>query len=151
MGAFAKTLEGLSWLSEQGFRLHIAGRQFTQDDDETSIKHYQNILHQHKIKLDERAHPFTFFTEMDEQAEVPEITTKCWDILSVRADDMMCASSRMVVKYKGDETPSVIACTLLPYAKNFNLGDSLKKAHQSVYLNHTHCAKFCVLGGSSCS
>ncbi len=150
-GAFAKTLEGLRWLSEQGFRLHIAGRQFTQDDDETSIKHYQNILHQHEIKLDERAHPFTFFTEMDEQAEVPEITTKCWDILSVHPDDMMCASSRMVVKYKGDETPSVIACTLLPYAKNFNLGDSLKKAHQSVYLNHTHCAKFCVLGGSSCS
>ena len=41
------------------------------------------------------------FPEMDEKAEVPEITTACWDILGVNPDDMMCASSRMVVKRKG--------------------------------------------------
>jgi len=91
------------------------------------------------------------FPEMDENAPVPEITTACWDILDVNPDDMMCASSRMVVKRKGDDKPSVMACTLLAYDQQFNMGETLKEASQSVHLNHPHCAKFCVLGGGACS
>ena len=47
----------------------------------------------------------TLFPEMDSSADVAEITTECWDILSVRAEDQMCASSRMVVKHKGQPAP----------------------------------------------
>jgi hypothetical protein len=43
-----------------------------------------------------------------------------------------------------------VACTLLPYEAQFDLGDSLKGAMDPVKLNHPHCAKFCVLGGGSC-
>jgi hypothetical protein len=64
---------------------------------------------------------------------------------------MMCASSRMVVKRKGAERPDVVACTLLPYAADFSLGETLTGAAAKVLLNHPHCARFCVLGGASCS
>jgi len=45
----------------------------------------------------------------------------------------------------------VLACTLLPYTEEFELGHSLEEAEKDVALNHPHCAKFCVLGGASCS
>ena len=64
---------------------------------------------------------------------------------------MMCASSRMVVKAKGAERPHVVACTLLPYEEEFALGETLAGASGKVMLNHPHCARFCVLGGASCS
>lgn len=107
---------------------------------------------QHGFAID-AMHPgeTVLFPEMDEQAEVPEITTACWDILGKSPDDVMCASSRMVVKRKGAEAPAVIACTLLPYAPEFEMGGTLEEAEASVQLNHAHCAKFCVLGGASCS
>ncbi len=83
---------------------------------------------------------------------VPEITVKCWDIIGKKPQDMMCSSSRMVVKHKGDYKPSVMACTLLAYEKQFNMGRNLKQAASNpVYLNHPHCTKFCALGGGSCS
>jgi len=31
------------------------------------------------------------------------------------------------------------------------MGNSLEEAEGVVKLNHPHCAKFCVLGGASCS
>jgi len=91
------------------------------------------------------------FPEMDELAEVPEITTACWGILNKKPGDVMCASSRMVVKRKGAKNPTVLACTLLPYDAQFELGETLEQAEGAVKLNHPHCAKFCVLGGASCS
>ena len=88
---------------------------------------------------------------MDPAADVPEISEACWDILHVAPAAMMCASSRMVVKAKGAERPHVVACTLLPYDPQFALGPTLAKAPREVSLNHPHCARFCVLGGASCS
>lgn len=59
---------------------------------------------------------------MDEKVEVPEITISCWDILGKRPEDVVCASSRMVVRRKGANHPVVLACTLLPYSPEFELG-----------------------------
>jgi hypothetical protein len=56
----------------------------------------------------------------------------------------------MVVKRKGADAPVLLACTLLPYAPEFELGATLAEAEAPVALNHPHCAKFCVLGGASC-
>ena len=83
--------------------------------------------------------------------DVAEITTACWDLLGVHPSDMMCASSRMVVRRKGAAGPAVLACTLLPYDARFELGATLAEAARPVKLNHPHCARFCVLGGGSCS
>jgi len=91
------------------------------------------------------------FPEMDSRVAVPEITTACWGILKKSPDSVMCASARMVVKRKGAERPAVVACTLLPYDPQFELGNTLAESVGAVRLNHPHCAKFCVLGGAACS
>jgi hypothetical protein len=88
---------------------------------------------------------------MDEGADVPEISESCWSILHVDPRTMMCATGRMVVKAKGAERPHVVACTLLPYDRRFALGPTLADAGGKVMLNHPHCARFCVLGGATCS
>ena len=63
----------------------------------------------------------------------------------------MCAKSRMIVKRLASDKPSVVSCTLLPYDLRFDLGSNLKNADKEISLNHAYCAKFCVLGGGSCS
>lgn len=88
---------------------------------------------------------------MDVSAEVPEITTDCWDTLGKSPDDVMCAPSGMVVKRTGADRPAVLSSRLLPYDSAFETGTTLKEAERDVSLNHPHCAKFCVLGGASCS
>jgi len=91
------------------------------------------------------------FPEMDETADVPEISEACWGLLGVSPVSVMCASSRMVVKRKGASRPIVVACTLIPYDNRFALGETLASAQGAISLNHPHCARFCVLGGASCS
>lgn len=91
------------------------------------------------------------FPEMDETVDVPEITTDCWGILDVNPNAMMCASSRMIVRRKGETHASVLACTLLWDDDQFETGKTLTESLNPVALNHPHCAKFCVLGGASCS
>ena len=143
---------GLKWLSDNGFTIDIAGRTRWGEDEQELRKGFDGFFKEYCIKID--AHDkkqLMLFPEMDENAPVPEITTACWDILNVDPDDMMCASSRMVVKRKGDDKPSVQACTLLAYDQQFNMGQTLKEASDSVQLNHPHCAKFCILGGGACS
>ena len=98
---------------------------------------------------------------MDVRADVPEITESLLGHSAARApNDVMCASSRMVVKRKGAAAPVVLPCTLLPYDPAFEMGATLAEAaradggmfdHGAVKLCHPHCAKFCVLGGGSCS
>ncbi|MDS4009987.1 MAG: radical SAM protein, partial [Defluviicoccus sp.] len=91
------------------------------------------------------------FPEMEADADVPEITERCWAILGKTPASVMCATSRMVIKRRGADGPSVVACTLLPYDEAFELGATLAEAGRTVKLNHRHCARFCVLGGASCS
>ena len=151
-GAFDKTLKGMKWLSEHGFPMAVAGRSVFGASDAESRAGYAAFFAEHGFKIDAQNPAITvLFPEMDESVEVPEITTACWGILDKSPDAVMCASSRMVVKRRGADKPAVIACTLLPYAPEFELGETLEQAERDVALNHPHCAKFCVLGGASCS
>ncbi|HEY5681536.1 MAG TPA: radical SAM protein [Pseudomonadales bacterium] len=145
-------MEGLRWLSESGFAVHIAGRTRWGEDEHTLRAGFAALFAAEEIAVD--AHDpasLVLFPEMDTSADVPEITTECWDLLGRRPEDQMCASSRMVVKRRGAETPEVVACTLLPYDERFAMGPTLASSLRPVALNHPHCAKFCVLGGGSCS
>lgn len=151
-GSFAKTLKGMEWLRDTGIRMTVAGRTVWGETEDQARRGYADLYAQHGFDIDAFDPGATvLFPEMDESVEVPEITTACWGILNKSPSEVMCASSRMVVKHKGAKTPSVIACTLLPYAPGFDLGTSLQEAERDVALNHPHCAKFCVLGGASCS
>lgn len=143
---------GLRWIAANGFRLGIAGRTCWQESEAEVRAGFARLIRQEGWPV-EAADPASLilFPEMDLAAEVPEITTACWRILGKRPQDVMCASSRMVVKRRGADKAAVVACTLLPYDPAFELGQTLADASGPIRLNHPHCAKFCVLGGGSCS
>lgn len=147
-----KAIAGLQWLAANGFNLAIAGRHLPGEDNAAAMQGYANLFAENELPLD-AANPahLMLFPEMDARADVAEITTSCWGILDVNPADIMCASSRMVVKRKGEATPRVAACTLLPYDPQFDMGATLEESMQDVKLNHPHCARFCVLGGASCT
>jgi uncharacterized radical SAM superfamily Fe-S cluster-containing enzyme len=151
-GTFAPTRDGLIWLARNGFNLMVAGRTMWGEDEAAERAGYARLFAEHAIPVDAYDPvALLLFPEMDAGADVPEITDASWGILGKSPADVMCASARMVVKRKGAERPAVLACTLIPYDPAFELGTTLAQAARAVPLNHPHCARFCVLGGASCS
>ncbi len=144
-GTWAKALDGLAWLARAGFRVAVAGRRLA--DEAGARDGYRRVFEELGVDADH----LVLFPTMDSAADVPEISEGCWEILGVSPDAMLCASSRMVVKPRGAARPHVVACTLLPYDERFAMGERLAEAVRPVALNHPHCARFCALGGASCS
>lgn len=151
-GAFEEAMKGVAWLAERGFSLAAAGRTLWGESQEEARAGYRRLFAERKIPIDaDDPSALVLFPEMDERADVPEISEACWGILGRRPDTVMCATSRMIVKRRGASSPTVTACTLIPYSPAFELGRTLGESLISVPLNHPHCARFCVLGGASCS
>ena len=160
-GSFAKTAAGMDWLAAEGFAVAVAGRTCWGESDADARAGYARLFAERGWPID-TADPqrLVLFPEMETAREVPEISTACWGILGKRPDQMMCASSRMIVKRKGAAAPVVLPCTLLPYEPAFEMGATLADAATAdggmfdkgaVKLCHPYCAMFCVLGGGSCS
>ena len=150
--SWAPTLHGLRWLSEHDFAVRVAGRLRWGDDEQAMRAGFQALFEAEGVRVDAgSAEALVLFPEMDLSADTPEITAECWDLLGVRPSDVMCSHSRMVVKHRGAAQPEVVACTLLPYEREFNLGAKLAESLEPIALNHPHCSKFCVLGGGKCS
>ncbi len=145
-------IDGLHWLARNGFNVDIAGRLFSGESEAAVRAGFARLFEREAIDLDARD-PVTLvlFPEMDASLDVPEITDACWEKVGTTPAAMMCASSRMVIKRKGADRPVIVACTLLPYDPQFEIGHTLAESFREVKLNHPHCAKFCVLGGASCS
>ncbi|MDQ2092569.1 radical SAM protein [Rhodalgimonas zhirmunskyi] len=151
-GSFAITLDGMRWLRDASIRTAVAGRIAFGEGEGDTRAGFARLYAENDLKIDAQDPGITvLFPEMDMNVEVPEITTACWGILNKSPEDVMCSSSRMVVKRKGAARPVVLACTLLAYDEEFEMGHTLEEAERPVRLNHPHCAKFCVLGGASCS
>ena len=158
---FGKTLEGIDWLAREGFSLALAGRTCWGESEGNARIGYAALIASRGWPVDARDPlSLVLFPEMDARADVPEITESCWGILGKSPSDVMCASSRMVVKRKDADAPVVMPCTLLPYDPAFAMGTTLAEAAEvdggmfdrgAVKLCHPHCAKFCVLGGGACS
>ena len=150
--SFARTMAGLRFLAREGFALAVAGRTISGENEAAERAGFAALFARENIPVDANdPGALVLFPEMDEKADVPEITTACWGILHVDPATIMCATSRMVVKRKGAARPRVVACTLIPDDPQFDLGETLAESFRPVKLNHRHCAKFCVLGGGSCS
>ncbi len=160
-GSFDKSLEGINWLHDNGFQFAIAGRSIWEEDREETLAGFEMLFHSEGWPLDpHNPLQLVVFPEMDDAADVPEITTQCWGILGLDPSGLMCATSRMIVKRRGEAAPKVLPCTLIPYRADFEMGTSLGQSlgmdggmfdKGAVKLCHIHCAKFCVLGGGSCS
>lgn len=146
------TIDGLALLSSAGFDIAVAGRTVWGESDAAMRVGYGALFAALGLRLNasDSSH-LVLFPELEPQEDVPEISEDCWRILEKSPRDVMCASSRMVVKRKGAHRPSVVSCTLLPDSAVFEMGSSLAASQQRVWLNHSHCARFCVLGGASCS
>ena len=154
-GSYNVTIKGMQWLRDNDFKMAVAGRTVWGDSDTQSRAGYQALFAEHGFNIDAHNPAMTIlFPEMDETVDVPEITTACWDILGKSRTDVMCSSSRMVVKRKGAPTDLAVAGLYAfglqhrnsNWARQFERGGSKR-----LKLNHPHCAKFCVLGGASCS
>lgn len=151
-GSWAPALGGLRWLSDHGFSIAVAGRRLADEPEAAARAGYARLFASEGIAIDAANRDrLVLFPEMDATADVPEVSTACWDILGKSPADVMCATSRMVVRRRGESQARVVACTLLPYDPGFDLGGTLAEAKRPVPLNHPHCARFCVLGGASCS
>ncbi len=152
VGTFELTMAGLKWLAQNGFRVALAGRTLWDEEEAAARAGFGELIARIGLDIDpEDPTALVLFPEMQPEADPPEITTACWGILGKDPAGLMCASQRMVVKRKGAPGPTVLACTLIPYDRQFELGATLAEARGAVPLNHPYCASFCVLGGGSCS
>ena len=150
--SWEKTLLGLRWLAGAGVSINVAGRTCWGEGLDTMRQGFGRLFEAESIPIDpQNPKELVLFPEIDEAQDVPEITESCWDILNISPSTMMCATSRMVVKRNGAKAPVVVPCTLLPYDPSIEFDTTLESAAKPVKLNHQHCAKFCVLGGGSCS
>jgi hypothetical protein len=159
--SWSNAIAGLDWLNANGFEIAIAGRTCWGETEAEERNGYAALIAMRGWRIDP-ANPkqLMLLPEMDGSHDVPEITTACWGILHKSPQEMMCAKSRMVVKRKGAAAPVIVPCTLLPYEPAFEMGTTFAEAAAAdtgmfasgaVKLCHPHCAKFCVLGGGSCS
>ncbi|MBT3234403.1 MAG: radical SAM protein [Bdellovibrionales bacterium] len=152
-GSFDQAIATIVQLAQHNCHFTIATRSQSGESPAAIQYHFKQMLADYAITFD----PFvsdnlTIFPEMDSSAvdDLPEISTDCWNKIERKPAELMCASSRMVIKRRGEQQPVVTACTLLPYQSQFELGSTLKEGVRPVYLNHPFCAQFCVLGGASC-
>ncbi len=151
-GSWRPAVEGLQWLARNGFDLALASRKLW-GESETSLREgYRRLCEELGVKIDtQNPTRLVLFPEMEAVEDVPEITENCWAILGKSPDQVMCANERMIVRRKGAKKPVVLACTLIPYDPRFEMGATLAEAARPIKLNHSHCARFCVLGGASCN
>src|SRR6516225_2845451 len=124
------TIDGFKWLAENHFSLNVASRYLSGEPELALRRGFARLFAELGVALD---------------ADDPVA------LMIFPAMDAKCATARMVVKHKGAAHPTVVACTLLPYNPEFDLGRTLVEARDTVQLNHPHCAKFCVLGGATCA
>ena len=151
-GSWDPAIKGLTWLAAEGFNIRVAGRSCWGEPEADTREGFARLFARLELPIDHLdSEALVVFPEMDASLDVPEITEACWGILGIAPEAVMCASSRMVVKRKGEAKPVVMPCTLLPYGDEFIMGKTLIEADGEVKLNHPHCARFCVLGGGSCS
>ncbi len=151
-GSFAPTLAGLRLLATSGAALSIAARRPPEIEEAGLRAGFAALFAELGLALDafDPAH-LTLFPELAGQPDPPEVSATCWQTLAGRGRRVMCETSRMVVHRRGEAAPRVVACTLQPYAPDFDLGADLAAAARPVTLNHPYCARFCVFGAASCS
>lgn len=151
-GAWEQAMTGLRWLGRAGARLSIAARRMWGEDEPAMRLGFARLFAELRLEID--AHDpeqLVLFPEMRGDASAPEISEACWKRVGIAPADVMCATSRMVVRPRGAAEPVVRPCTLLPYDPKFEISTSLKGALEPTPLNHPYCAEFCVLGGARCS
>ena len=101
-GTWRPMLEGLRWLGADGFDLRVAGRTLWHEPEADVRAGFAAPVRAEGIPIDAHDPASSRAVSGDGRTnDVPEITTRCWSILGVRPEQMMCASSRMVHQAEG--------------------------------------------------
>ena len=150
-GSFAKALEGIRWLHEQGFKVSIA-RQTDENEVVAEVEaSFRAIFREWGIPENLA---FTSFPDLGvpgSEDGSPEITENCMEKYPTREarSHFMCTYTRMLVK-KGDRV-RVYACTLVDDDPEYDLGGTLKESmDERIMLRHHRCFS-CYRFGASCS
>ena len=78
-GSWEVMIEGLKFLSTEGFKVTVAGRTPWKENEDDMRRGYFELFAEKEITID--AHDpleLILFPEMNENIDVPEITTACW-------------------------------------------------------------------------
>ena len=149
---WSQLIENISWLSNNKFNINIASKIKAFEKEDDLRKRFQDFFNKLKININAYdKESLILFPIMNIKNPAAEITQECWAKLNKNPNEIMCSSSRMVVKKKEEENTKILACTLITKDKSFELGNSLTSSEKKVFLNHPYCSQFCVLGNSSCS
>lgn len=150
--SFVPTLEGLAWLAREKLVATVAGRLNSGEPEAIVRAGYARLFAEHGLTLDAfDADHLVLFPEIDASGASRRITPDTLARLGKSESELMCSGARMAMKRRGARSPVVVACTLLPYAPEFELGETLAAARRPVELAHRNCATFCVFGGADCA
>ena len=80
--SWAPTIDGLKWLAANGLAVAVASRRLSGESEAALRRGFARLFDQLGVAIDtEDPAALTIFPEMDEAADVPEITEACWGIL----------------------------------------------------------------------
>ncbi|MFC3284037.1 radical SAM protein [Litchfieldella rifensis] len=150
-GSFAKALEGIRWLHDNGFEVSIA-RQMDPDEDGEAVEDaFRRIFRTEGIPEDLAFTAFPDFGPPGSEDETPEITRTCMEKYPTAESraHFMCSYSRMLVKQNG--RVRVYACTLVDDDPDYGATSSLRESLETrMMLRHHRCFS-CYRFGASCS
>lgn len=150
-GSFAKALEGIGWLLEQGFRVSIARQASPGENPADTEDRFRAIFREHGIA---EGLAFTAFPDLGvpgSEDGSPEITEACMEKYPTpeSRSHFMCSYTRMLVKKQG--RVRIFACTLVDDDPQYELGETLTESLATrVMLRHHRCYS-CYRYGASCS
>lgn len=150
-GSFEQALDGIRWLSEQGFRVSIARQTDTEEEPAEVEAAFRGIFRDRGIPENLAFTAFPDLGTPGSEDNSPEITETCMEKYPTRESraHFMCTYSRMLVK-KGDRV-GVYACTLVDDDPQYDLGDTLAASMtQRIMLRHHRCFS-CYRFGASCA
>lgn len=102
--SWTRTIDGLQWLARHGFAINVVGPMFSDERESEVREGFVRLFRSLGVRLDPYdSVDLVLFREMDDTVDVSEITQSCWGIFNKSPDDVMYASSRMVVKRKAHE------------------------------------------------
>lgn len=149
-GSFARALEGVRWLVDNGFAVSIARQQAAGEDSEAVEAAFRAIFRRAGIPEDLAFTAFPDFGTPGSEDDTPEITETCmqkYPTAESRAH-FMCSYSRMLVKQQG--RVNVYACTLVDDDTDYGVESLRESLDTRVMLRHHRCFS-CYSLGASCS
>jgi predicted phosphodiesterase/pyruvate-formate lyase-activating enzyme len=142
--SFQPSLGGLRFLAQTFAKISVASRTPWGETEAAMRTGFARLFTAENLPIDaEDPAQLILFPEMDEASPALKVTQAALDAAPPEKP-LMCATSRMAVLRKGEATPRITPCTLLP-------NHVLPSIDAPIALDHPHCAQFCVYGGASCA